>query len=190
MIQSGIQLLMKNDDLYGAWVGWNNLGEINWKSGEYRSSAYYLQKALEIAKTVENPNMILETLRNQLQMKLRSQGPHSKEVGTLLDQLETSLTPSCEPFERMQLLNTLTTAYLYLKDFKQACIYLKQVIALTIKSKEYHIYTLGNLSLLFKAHGLNKKGEHFYQRAVELAQQGNNYLAIKQLAFDTNACFK
>ena len=34
---------MKGGDRCAAWVGWNNLGEMMWKAGEWKDSKRYLK---------------------------------------------------------------------------------------------------------------------------------------------------
>lgn len=184
LMESGIRILIKLEDLSSAWVGWNNLGEMMWKIGEYRSSMYYLQKAFEIANSSENPSMRIESQRNLIHTLLRAEGPYCSELSKILEKVEEEIITTCEPFERMQVFNTLSTAYIYLGNYSKARTYLKQAISATANNREYHIYTLSNLALLFKLHGLKIKGDQFYKRAFQLAKKGDNLLAIKQIESD------
>ena len=183
LIESGIRILTKSNDLMGAWIGWNNLGEMMWKANELRSSEYYLQKALEISEKANNTSALLETWRNLLQLELRKEAPSRAIINNLLDRIE-ELLGSIENFEAMQIYNTLCTAYLYLQKPLRAQHYLKKAIPLTIQSKEYHIYTLSNLSLLWNAYSIDDKSTDYFQRALKLAREGNNSFAAKQIESD------
>ena len=87
----------------------------------------------------------------------------------------------CEHFEQIQLFNTLGTVYLFRGDLNRALSYVKRAIPLTIGSKEYHIYSLINLSLLFKLFRKKEKASQFFERAVALARKGDNLFALKQI---------
>lgn len=189
-LEEGVQLLTKLGDASGMWAGWNNLGEVLWKCGEYSSSAFYLEKALELSQTMNFVWVILETLRNLLHLHLRWKGSFSKEAGFLLSRIESLSWDSCEPFEKMQLLNALSTAYLFQGDYKKAIFLLKMVFPLTRDNGEYHIYTLSNLSLLSRGLGWWDKSERFLKKAIELARRGENYLAVHQIKNDYAICFK
>ncbi len=173
-VESGVRMLMKSSDLAGAWVGWNNLGEMMWKAGELKSSGQYLQKALEIAETTA---MLLETLRNMLQLELRSPHRSESKINALLNQIEPLLKKQLETFETMQLYNTLCTTYYYLGELGRAQEYLRKAVPLTILSKEYHIYTLSNLSLL-------ERSNAYFEEALALAKEGKNLFAIEQIRHD------
>ncbi|NGX38393.1 MAG: hypothetical protein K1000chlam2_01566 [Chlamydiae bacterium] len=184
LIESGIKMLTKNEDFLGAWIGWNNLGEIMWKTGNLRASAYYLQKALEISENANNDSLLLETLRNLLQLEFRSLSPSVAKLNQLVERIEASFASTQETFEMMQLYNTLCTVSIYLKDHARVSVYLKKAIPLTSASKEYHIYTLANLALLFRPYHFKEKSNFYLQRARILAQEGNNLLAIRQIESD------
>ena len=173
--------MMQRGDISGAWVGWNNLGEIMWKAGDFGLSQLYLKKALDISQEVKNNNMSLETLRNFLHLELRKPNPSTTIVQTLLEQIEFLLTKPIEIFESMQIYNTLCTAYLFLDHPAKAQFYLKKAIPFTVLSKEYHIYTLSNLSRMCKRHKLKEKSNAYFQEALALAQAGNNIFAIQQI---------
>jgi len=189
-LESGIRLLMKIKDLSGAWMGWNNLGEMFWKCGEYRSSAFYLEKALETASTLDNEGVKLETLRNLLQLHLRMSGLFSKQATDLIAAIERLNWSLCEYYERAQILNTLATAYLFRRDIPQAAALLEMVAPLTAESDEYHIYTSSNQALLYKLLGDDEKSAEFFNKALFLAAKGENRLAIFQIKNDFNVCFK
>lgn len=183
-IDKGIKMMMQRGDIGGAWVGWNNMGEIMWKAGDFGLSQLYLKKALDISQEAKNDNMTLETLRNFLHLELRKPNPSTPLVQTLLEQIELLMTKPIEIFESMQIYNTLCTVYLFLDHPTQAQRYLKKAIPFTVLSKEYHIYTLSNLSRMCKRHKLKKKSDAYYQEALVLAQAGNNIFAIQQIQKD------
>jgi len=170
-IESGVAMLK---DPLGAWVGWSNLGEIMWKAGELQASEQYLQRALAIA---ENSSMLLETYRNFLQLELRKSSPSTVKLLDLLKLIEALLEKPPEPFEAIQIYNTLCTAYYYLNDLINAQKYLRCAIPLTTNSKEYHIYTLSNLSLL-------EQSNTYFEEALALAKKGSNQFAINQIKQD------
>lgn len=180
-LESGIRLLIKNGDYTGAWVGWNNLGEMLWKLGEYRLSNYHLKKAFDV--TI-NPSMKLETLRNLLQLNVRAKGPSAKEVNEFLDQIQSINLSEIEKYEQIQLLNTLAEIFLLRNEVKKAIFYLWQVIPMTSSNQEQHFYTLVNLSLLFKIFNFEKKSEYYQKRAIFLAEKSNNKLAIEVMKQD------
>ncbi len=177
-LELGIQMLVKKEDFSGAWVGWNNLGELLWKSSEFRSSAFHLQRALEMAS---NLSMKLETLRNLLELHLRKDGSNSKRVDQILQEIETHHFDEAEGYEQMQLFNSLAFGYLLRGELKKAKRYLKKTIPFTACNEEYHLYTLCNLALLFKVSGLNAKAEVFWTRAMSIAKQKNHYGALDQM---------
>lgn len=168
-IESAIAMLK---DPLGAWVGWNNLGEMMWKAGELKASEQYLLRALALA---ENSSMFLETYRNLIQLELRKANPSTAKLLDLLKLIDPLLPP--EPFEAMQIYNTLCTAYYYLNDLNSAQRYLRMAIPLTTISKEYHIYTLSNLSLL-------EQSNSYFEEALALAKKGDNRFAIEQIKQD------
>lgn len=180
-IEKSIKLMMQQEDVNGAWVGWNNLGEIMCKAGDFKLSHLYLKIALEISQEVENDNMILETLRNVLHLELKKPDASESSIEALLDQIELLVSKPIEIFESLQIYNTLCAAYLFLGDLTKAQFYLKRAIPLTVASKEYHIYTLFNLSLLCKKQKQKEKSSAYLQEALALAQMGNNHFAIQQI---------
>ncbi len=183
LIESGVRILIMHGDLLGAWIGWNNLGEIMWKAGEWRTSAYYLQKALEISKETTNNGALLETQRNLLQLELRTPHPNKSKIQNLLEFIEKGLD-NMEILESMQVYNTLCTAYFYLKNNERAHDYLKKAILVTAPSKEYHIYTLANRSIFFKLCNMESKSATYLHQAKVLAKRGNNHFALKQIESD------
>lgn len=189
-LENGTRLLVRLKDFSGAWMGWNNLGEMFWKCGEYRSSSFYLAKALEIANNLDNEGVKLETLRNLLQLHLRMSGLFSKQATDLIMAIEKMNWAHCEYYERAQILNTLATAYLFRRDIPQAAALLEMVIPLTAESDEYHIYTSSNQALLYKLLGDDEKSAEFFNKAIFLAEKGENRLAIFQIKNDFNICFK
>jgi len=189
LIESGINLLLKEEDFSKAWIGFNNLGEILWKAGDLRASTYYLQKAYEIAQDVSNTSILLETLRNLLQLEFRITPVNRSKLNKLLEKIEKTLQSTDDVYELFQTYNTLSTVYFYLGDYSRSRHFLKKAIPLTILSNEYHIYTLANISLHFKAFQLEEKSAFFLYRARSLAIQGNNHLALRQIESDFALCF-
>jgi len=189
-LEAAIRLSSHIKDMAGAWAGWNNLGEMLWKSGDYAAATFYLEKALEIADSTNNIHMKLETSRNLLHLYLRSKGPFSSEVETLLAQVEHVDEKPLKRFERMQILNAIVTVYLFRGDSKKAFPLLKTILPLTRASNEYHIYTLSNLSHLANQLHLKDKAQSFLNQALKLAEKGDNRFAICQIQKEQNYYFK
>jgi tetratricopeptide (TPR) repeat protein len=187
LLESGIKLALKCQDSHGVWLGWNNLGEIFFKLEDFKSAAFFLNKAYEQAKKLDLSSMQLETMRNLLALRLREETITSKETTLLLLKIEEMLSVACEPFVGMQIYNTLATYYLFQNEAQRATSYLKKAIPLTVISKEYHIYTLMNLALLFKIKGKQSKAQTFYEKATQFAKQGSNILALKEIQRSWNA---
>ncbi len=176
-VESAAMMLLECGDLSGAWVGWNNLGEMMWKAKDFKTSEKYLLQALAISEKLANSSMLIETLRNFLQLELRSPNRSTSKMQALLYQIEFLLEKPLEVFESMQIFNTLCTAYYYLNDIPSAYKYLRKACPLTVKSREYHIYTLSNLSLL-------EQSNIYFEEALTLAKEGENFFAIDQIRSD------
>lgn len=186
-LEDGIRKLLRINDLSGAWSGWNNLGEMLWKCGDYRSSAFYLEKALKLSK---HPSERLETLRNMLQLQLRIAGPFSTQVTALINEIESLDWNLSSTFDLCQLLNTLVTAYIFRRNLNPVFPFLKLLITFSLNNKEIHIFTLSNLSLLSKVLLINQKSEKFFLKAVECATEIGNMLAVHQFKNDHKLCFR
>jgi tetratricopeptide (TPR) repeat protein len=182
-LEEGVRLLLKIKDFEGVWTGWNNLGEMFWRSGEFKASAFYLEKALELTPSLNQESARLETLRNLLQLHLRLSGPLSKKATELILEMERFDWHQCAIYEQIQVLNALCTAYILRKNVKKSSQFLKLLIPLTLKHGEHH-YTLSNLALFFRLLGNNEKAESFSNEAIQLAQKKNNLLAIQQMKID------
>ncbi|MBA2367518.1 MAG: caspase family protein [Candidatus Protochlamydia sp.] len=180
-IEKGIKIVIKSGDINGAWVGWNNLGEIIGKAGDFVLSELYLKKALDIAMEAKNNSMILETLRNFVQLELRKPSPSTSIIQILVEEIEQLLAKPIEVFECMQIYNTLCSAYFMMEKPKTAQLFLKKAIPWTALSKEYHIYTLSNLAHMCKRYKLKEKSNAYLHQALALAQSGNNLFALQQL---------
>lgn len=189
-LESAAEALFKLEDFSGAWASWNNLGELLWKCGEYKSSSLYLDKAVGLANNLKQEEAQYESLRNLLHLHLRLSGPFSKQATELLNKLEGFNASCCGFLEKGQILNALSTAYLFRKNPQRAIFYLKLATPITSKNKEYHIYTLSNLSILAKLLGMEEKSTLLFSKAIQLAQKGENLLAIHQLKNDHLVCFK
>ncbi|MCE5316122.1 MAG: hypothetical protein LLG04_01995, partial [Parachlamydia sp.] len=183
-IETGIRMLIKNGDQSAAWVGWNNLGEMMWKAGNWKLSQHYLNKSLDCAQDLDNHNMILETLRNFLQLEMRNPHGTRSAIQALVEQIEQILTKPIEIFESMQIYNSLCTAHLALATPPRAQFYLNKAIPLTVLSKEFHIYTLSNLAAMCQKYRLKEKADGFFNRALSLAKEGNNLFAVQQIQND------
>lgn len=181
-LESGTRLLVKLKDISGAWMGWNNLGEIFWRHGEYKTASFYLEKALESFHGHEGAQ--LETLRNLLHLHLRMSGPFSKSVSDLLLEIDSLNWNQSEFFVRMQMYNALSTAYIFRKNNKQALYFLKRAITDTAKHAEHHIYTQANLSLFYHWQGKEEKSKAYLNKTLALAKKGNNPLAVARLEND------
>ncbi len=184
LIKSGIQLCVKEKDLLSAWTGWNNLGEVLWKMGEYQSARVYLEKAKDIGVENGNAYMQLESFRNLLQLHLRFHGPFAEETETALSNIEALGWSSWGNFEAMQIVDTLASLAIFKGDLGQARSLIKKAIPLTKKSGEFFIYTLANLFLLSQAQGETRRAQAFLLQAMHLAKSNKNFLAIRQINND------
>lgn len=176
-LEKSCRLMTEIKDFSGAWCAWNNLGELLWKSGEYKSSAFHLEKALELSHAGSK----LETLRNQILLYLYWKGPFSKYVSELLLQIEALLLESGSFIEKAQVFNALSTVYLFRKNAKQALPFLKQAVKMTSGNLEYHTYSLLNLLLLAKIRNIQGKSDPLLKKAMWFAEKGKNRLALHQL---------
>jgi tetratricopeptide (TPR) repeat protein len=181
LLEEGIKMLTQEQDQEGLWVGWNNLGELLCRCGEYPSSASHLQQALHLSELLEIPGYRLETLRNLLQLKIRTAPPHTPEFTKLLKDTEKLVGDSSELTELVQLFPTLAHAYLIRGDLQKAFFYLKKAIPLTRKSQECRMYTLAVLALANKRLNRNQNASAYSERAKVLALKSNNVLAVRQL---------
>jgi hypothetical protein len=84
----------------------------------------------------------------------------------------------------MQVYNTLSTVLLHMKERKKSRFYLKKALSCTAESREYHIYTLANLALLFKVYGIEEKSKFYFRKACAIAAEGENHLALNQIKAD------
>lgn len=181
LILQGVRNLLRENDTMGAWIGWNNLGEILCKAGQATTSKYYLEKALDIALECQHKTLVVETLRNLLSWQLHSADANKAEMFRLLTDIENLIQVDCEIIELLQVYNTLSTCELYLGNEERSKLYLRKSLSKTKISKEYHIYSLANLSHLLRSKGLEAKADHFFQKALKLAKNGNNLFAIRQI---------
>lgn len=184
LLQSSIRLLSAIGDDIGLAIAWNNLGEINWKIGEYRSALVQLTSAYDLALAGHNPTLQIEATRNLLQVRLRLNGPFSRELEALLARIHALLTDTTNPGEAMQIWNTLATVAAYRLDKESMQESIKRVSSLTQGNAEYHIYTLANMALLSALeHNIDQAIQLLIQ-SNQLAAQGNNQLAIRQIQDD------
>lgn len=185
LLLSGIRSLVKCKDLRGAWLGWNNLGELSWKTHEYSMAQAYLEKAFEISNKLEILSMQLESLRNLFHLTLRTEGPFCVSMTHLFSQLMRFDLSDCEKDEKVQLFNTLATVHIFRGEIDKAILLLRLLIKLTARMySQYHTYTLGNLALLFQYYEKGEKADIYLERAIALAKKHNHLLAIRQIKDD------
>jgi hypothetical protein len=104
-----------------------------------------------------------------------------------LKEFEENLNYESDNYVKMQIINTLITHYLFIKDshYKQL---ISEAVELTKYNKEYSIYTLSNTALinLVDNNDINLAYSNML-KALELCNAGQNWLALKQCLDDWDA---
>lgn len=189
LLQSSIRLLTQIGDEVGAGIAWNNLGEMSWKLKEYRDSLKQLATAYDLAVLVGDVPNQLETTRNLVHARLRVDGPNSGEVNALLDRAHHLMKESGDPTEQMQVWNTFATVAAYRRRENELENCLAKAEIFTKGNPEYHIYTLANHCLLGGLKGDSRLSLSYLNDSVQLALEGENFLAIEQVMDDVRTVF-
>ncbi|WP_293148704.1 MULTISPECIES: caspase family protein [unclassified Microcoleus] len=184
LLQSSIRLLEQIGDDVGVAIAWNNLGEITWKLKEYRSALAYLSMGQKLAESVDDRATQLEIIRNLVHVRLRLNGVYSPELEEVINRLKSFLSEIQDPTEQMQAWNTLASVAAYRGDLKSLEEMIQKAHPFTRDNCEYHIYTLANQALLEALLQNTGKSLEYLKEALNLAQQGQNYLAISQIKDD------
>ncbi len=186
LLQSSIRLLEQIGDDVGVAIAWNNLGEMTWKLKEYRTALAYLSMGQKLAESVDDRATQLEITRNLVHVRLRLNGVYSHELEEVINRLKNFLSEIQDPTEQMQAWNTLASVAAYRGDLKSLEEMIQKAHPFTIDNCEYHIYTLANQALLEALSQHTKKSIEYLKEALNLARQGQNYLAISQIKDDIN----
>jgi|WetSurMetagenome_2_1015567.scaffolds.fasta_scaffold01125_4 tetratricopeptide (TPR) repeat protein len=186
LLQSAVIILTQIDDFAGVASAWNNLGEMSWKLGEYRTSLIQLSNSYRAAEMVDDKSTLLESTRNMLHVHLRLNGPFSTELEETLNKLYIHLSDVPDRTEQMQVWNTLATIAAYRGDIDDLSTKVDLACRYTKGNVEYHMYTLTNQALLAALLNNTDLSLKILLQAFAFAKQGCNYLAIKQMQNDVS----
>jgi ATP/maltotriose-dependent transcriptional regulator MalT len=89
--------------------------------------------------------------------------------------------------EEMQLWNTIATVAAYRGDVGQLSQFVTKAGDLTRGNREYDIYTRSNEAMLGVLRGNREQAFHNFQSALNLAREGKNWLAVRQVISDMEA---
>lgn len=184
LLQSSIRLLSQLGDEGGAAIAWNNLGEMTWKIGDYRTAIIQLTTAYKLAVNFGDVPTQLEATRNLIHARLRLNGPASIELKKLEERAKKLIEHVSDPMELMQVWNTFGTVSAYSGDIDQLDRFLRKSHPLTEDNLEYHIYTLANIAMRDGLKDDPASALRELQEAFILAKEGKNYLALKQMRDD------
>lgn len=167
-----------------SWLAliYGNIGEILWKANLLKQSKEVLKTALNLAYLTDNEPLLLEINRNLLHALFRSH--EYADALVQINILEKQLKSDSATYVKMQIINTLITHYVFIKNTKYRDL-IAEAITLTKNNDEYYIYTLSNCAIIQL---INKKQlDLAYQkmiRALELCESGKNWLAMQQCLND------
>ena len=148
VLQHAIQLLQASNDEVGLAIGLNNLGELRWRTGDFRSALVCLTKALELCRVRGDRATELDAERNLVNLYLRIGETKSFELTEHITKLNALLSEVPDKTEHMQAWNTLATVALFQGEQALAAEYIAKAHQYTKNNVEYHIYTLVNESFL------------------------------------------
>jgi len=184
LFQLGAALLSQVGDDVGVAVAWGNFGEVSLKNGYHEDAIVQLERGIRVAKEVCGPSQIVEMQRSVVEAALRTRGPHSEELSQALEVIYEYYSDDMGPTVKMQLWNTLARVESLRGNWEKAAVYVQDLMGVTPGNAEYHIYTLGNTSLLALANGRLTDAEELLEDAVTLARQARNPLAVAQMRHD------
>jgi tetratricopeptide (TPR) repeat protein len=172
-------------------ISQNNLGEILWKTGQYRQSLFFLERAYDGAEKLQHKIFLLEVLRNMAHAYLYLYGPSSLELNNLLPKIYDCLIDveqKGDNWEKIKLLNTLATVHAYRWENSRMEELLKVLIPMTINHKHHSILTLANQGLLAGLKQDYRLANSYAKQAFERAYAINNPLVIEQIKRDFKNC--
>ncbi|MFI6168953.1 caspase family protein [Nocardia sp. NPDC051052] len=181
LFRDGIQRLTRVSDDIGVAIGWGNLGEISWKVGRLEDAELQLRKGIAYAREVCGPQILMEMYRSLVEVKIRTHGPWSSELSSVLTDVENLYDESMGTTAQMQLWNTLASVAVMRGDTELASDYIGRLIPLTSGNSEYHIYTLANNAAVLLLTGRLDQSEIEMSTAAEMSRRSGNDLALSQI---------
>ncbi len=172
-----------------SWVAiaYGNIGEIFWKAGMVDSAISTLEIAENLSNLSGNDALNLEINRNLLHAYNKA-GEEFKSKKHI-NKLEKIYHSGNQTYVKMQLLNTMITYYVINNDLKYNEL-IKEADEATKENLEYQIYTIANLALVSIAQHDLDNAIHKLNRALELCNDGSNWLAMKQIMDDWDVLIK
>lgn len=184
LFYSSIRLLSQVGDDAGLAVAWGNFGEMSWKLRDYRSSLVQLITGYDLAESMGGSSLKIEIARNLVHLQLRLAGEHSADLRRAVDDVRALFDEAMGPTVQMQLWNTIGTVAAYRCDTRGLREAVCRAKRYTRGNDEYHIYTLANSALALALRGKSRAATTRIVQALDLAGDGNNYLAIVQILDD------
>jgi tetratricopeptide (TPR) repeat protein len=191
LIEASMRIFEAIKDPLWLSISQNNSGEILWKTGQYRQSLFFLEKAYEGAEKLQHKIFLLEVLRNMAHAHLYLYGPSSLELNNLLSKIYDCLIDveqRGDNWEKIKLLNTLTTVHAYRWENSRMEDLLETLIPLTINHKHHYILTLANQGLLAGLKQDYRLANSYAKQAFERAYAINNPLVVEQIKRDFKNC--
>lgn len=191
LIETSIQIFESTKFYHWINVGLNGLADLSYSLQEWMQALFYLQKALEIAKALQNKTFIIFTLKNISRVKLRLFGPMNQELTDTIDAMQELLRDILEVgpnWATMWAQNALCTVYAHRNEPQKMSGLLQEVVALTEHYHECHIFSLSNLGHYA---ALNKEYElatHYYSQAYTLCKKVHNPFARIEIRQDFLNC--
>lgn len=183
-LEKALSILEFEGDDNGAAMAWNNLGEVNWKLERLSEALVQVSTAHQLAASIGNKAIEFEAYRNLLHIELRLYGPFSSEIENRLKEARTIIQQEIEPVVSLQLWNTLATVFAYRGQVAELKVALTEARHCTETNSEYAIYTWSNTALLAVLERDADTARSAASEALNLARQGRNLLAVKQLYDD------
>jgi tetratricopeptide (TPR) repeat protein len=182
LFEEGIQLLTKNNNQRGIWLGWNNLAEVYWKYGDYTKASACITKALEVCK--DNEPLKLQSLGNLLQIEARMSGFSSTATGQLIQMIKNINCNHCEWFQAVELFNNLITIHLFRREVDEALLLMKGIHPEITGCKLMDVYTFANMALISLAQQNKTLAFEYLEKAMQLTTKTQSLLIQKQIKED------
>ena len=168
-------------------IAYGNIGEIFWKAGMIDSSIKTLELADSLSNLSGNDALNLEINRNLLHAYNRSD--EKSKSHKHIKKIENVYQNSNQTYVKMQLLNSMITYYVLNEDKKYSSLIFEANEA-TKENMEYQIYTQANLALVSIANQDIENAAKKLNLALELCNEGSNWLAMKQIMDDWDDLIK
>lgn len=191
LIETSIQIFEGIKCFLFLSIAQNNLGEILWKTGQYRQALVFLETAHEIAEILHHKILLLEILRNKAHVYLRLYGSSDQKLNNLLPKIYTSfyeLEKRGDNWEKIRILNTLATLHAYRGETSLMENILEEITPIHPHHMHSHVLTLANLGLLA---GLKNKlglANKYANQAFQIAHSIQHTLIIEQIKQDFRNC--